>query len=370
MRPLEGIRVIEAASYISGPFAGAILADLGAEVIKVEPKGKGDPYRRFGQLYGDGSLFFKAANQNKTSRFLDLKNTDDMGEFRALLTEADVLITNWRPSVAPSLGLDADQMSKEFPQLVWVRVSGYGQDGPMADMPAYDSIVQSRSGLLRAGDAEPTISPSILADKVSAMTAAQAASAALIQRARTGTGAICDVAMIDAMAYFNAPDVAAGHRLADAAPDGAVIEQLSANQPYQTADSWITLSPVSGKQLRRCLGAVGRAEAWTELVTHAGTGAFMGEFAAIMAPEMTKRTTAEWEQAFIEADVPATAVLTIAEHIEDPQIVHNKMFETVDEPGVGPYLRPRSPALYNGEPAETSGTCAPALAPPTDRGDA
>lgn len=361
MRPLEGIRVVEAASYISGPFAGAILADLGADVVKVEPRGKGDPYRRFGQLYGDSSLFFKSVNQNKTSLSLDLKDTEDMAEFRALLGDADVLITNWRPAVAPSLGLDADGVKRDFPQLVWVRVSGYGQDGPNADMPAYDSIMQSRTGGLLAASDTPVIGPNLLADKVSAMSAAQAASAALIQRNRTGEGAICDLAMLDAVAYFNAADMAAGHRLADADPDPQVIEQLSGNQPYQTADSWMMISPVSGKQLRSALGAVGRADAWDELVKFAGKGEFMDRFGDLIAPALRERTTAELELAFREADVPATAVLTIAEHLVDEQIQHNRTFEVVDQPGVGPFLRPRSPALFNGEPAETAGHVAPGL---------
>lgn len=362
MQPLAGIRVIEAASYISGPFAGAILADLGAEVIKVEPRGKGDPYRRIGHIYGDSGLVFKAANPNKTSVFLDLKDETDLTSFRELLSDADVLITNWRPSVAPSLGLDADQIQRDHPQLVWVRVSGYGQDGPMSDMPAYDPIVQARTGGLLVGGGAPELPPNLLADKVSAMSAAQAASAALIQRQTTGKGAICDLAMIDAMAYFNAADVAAGHRMVDHPPDLRVAAQLSGNQPCETADGWIVLSPVSGRQLRGALGVVGRADEWDNLVAHAGQGDFMDRFGAIMTPELLLRPTAELEAAFRAADVPATAVLSIEEHLADAQIKHNGTYEQVDEPGIGGWVRPRTPALFNGEPAETAGTTSPPLA--------
>jgi len=361
MQPLAGIRVIEAASYISGPFAGAILADLGAEVIKVEPRGKGDPYRRFGPIYGDSSLVFKAVNQNKASVFLDLKDDADFAEFQRMLADADVLITNWRPAVAPSLGLDADAVQRDHPRLVWVRVSGYGQDGPMADMPAYDSIVQARTGGLLVGTDSPALPPNLLADKVSAMSAAQAASAALIQRERTGKGAICDMAMMDAMAYFNAADIAVGHRIAGQPPDARVIENLTGNRPYATADGWMVLSPVSGKQVRGALSAVGRGAAWDELVTHAGQGDFMERFAAIMEPEVRERTTAELELAFREADVPASAIMSIDEHLSDEQIVHNRTYGEVEEPGLGPWLRPRTPALFNGEPAETTGSASPPL---------
>jgi len=361
MRPLAGIRVIEAASYISGPFAGGILADLGADVVKVEPKGKGDPYRNFGARYGDSSLFFKAVNQNKTSVFLDLKDASDFAEFRSLLADADVLITNWRPAVAGALGLDAAAVLADFPQLVWVRVSGYGQHGPRADMPAYDSIIQSRTGGLRAERDEPRLGASLLADKVSAMSAAQAASAALIQRQRTGEGAIVDLAMVDAMAYFNGADVSAGHRIVYADTDARVIQQLDGNKPFQTADSWLMLAPVSGKQLRRALAAVGKPDAWNEIINHAADGGLLDRFAAVMGPELLHKTTAEWEQAFREADVPASAVLTIDEHMASDQVVHNSTYDTIDEPGVGAFLRVRTPALFNDAPVETAGVASPPM---------
>lgn len=361
MRPLEGIRVIEAASYISGPFAGAIFADLGADVTKVEPKGKGDPYRNFGARYGDSSLFFKAVNQNKTSVFLDLKDETDRGEFRSLLNEADVLITNWRPNVAAGFGLDADTVRADFPQLVWVRVSGYGQHGPRADMPAYDSIIQSRTGGLRAESDEPRLGAGLLADKVSAMTAAQAASAALIQRSRTGEGAIVDLAMVDAMAYFNGADISSGHRIVYADTDTRVIAQLDGNKPYRTADSWLMLAPVSGKQLRRALATVGKPDAWNELISRAGDGDLLDHFATVMGPELTKKTTAEWEAAFHDADVPASAVLTIEEHMASDQVGHNGTYDTIDEPGVGAFLRVRTPALFNDAPVETVGVASPSM---------
>jgi len=361
MRPLEGIRVIEAASYISGPFAGAILADLGADVTKVEPKGKGDPYRNFGTRYGDSSLFFKAVNQNKTSVFLDLKDESDLVDFRSLLIDADVLITNWRPAVAKGFGLDVDVVRTLFPQLVWVRVSGYGQHGPRADMPAYDSIIQSRTGGLRAESDEPQLGASLLADKVSAMSAAQAASAALIQRSRTGEGAIVDLAMIDAMAYFNGADISAGHRIVYEETDTRVIAQLDGNKPFRTADSWLILAPVSGKQLRRALATVGKPDAWDDLISRAGDGDLLEHFAEVMAPELERKTTAEWEAAFDEADVPASAVLTIEEHMASEQVVHNATYTTIDEPGVGAFLRVRTPALFDDEPVKTAGIASPPL---------
>lgn len=352
---------MEAASYISAPFATQILADLGATVTKVEPVGKGDPYRRFGARYGDSSLFFKATNQNKSSVFIDLKDEAGFAQFKHLLSEADVFISNWRPAVAPGLGLTEELVHTEFPQLVWVRVSGYGQTGPRADMPAYDSIIQARSGVLRLGE-KPSQPIAILADKVSAMTAAQTASAALIQRASTGKGAICDVAMMDAMAYFNAPDIAAGHRFADGTVDESALAFLSANKPFATADSFIMLSPVSGRQMRNALGVIDQSDLWEELIAQAGGDGMYTGFANAMRAAMPTQTTAHWEAKFREADVPASAVMTIAEHMVDDQIAHNATYEDVDEQDLGVYRRPRHPALMNGAPCETDQLPSPRLA--------
>ena len=364
MRPLSGINVVEAASYISAPFAAQILGDLGATVTKVEPAGKGDPYRRFGARYGDSSLFFKATNQNKSSAFLDLKDESGFASFKDLLREADLLITNWRPSVAPRLGLTEEVVRSEFPQLIWIRVSGFGQDGPKADMPAYDAIIQARSGANRLTDGEPTRSVSLLADKISAMTAAQTATAALIERDRSGTGSICDIAMIDALAYFNSPDIAAGHRLVDAEPDASVIDFLSANAPYQTSDGWLTLSPVSGAQMRSALGVVGEGDIWEELIAHVGGEGFYNGFNDAVRPHLLTQTSAHWEEQFRLADVPATAVMTFSEHMADEQIAHNGTYEVIEEAETGRWRRARWPALMDGTPVETDGLPSPSLDQP------
>ena len=208
--PLADIKVVEAASFIAGPFATLILADLGAEVIKVEPP-RGDPYRRVDQQFAGSANVFRAANQNKRNVVLDLKTDEGAAALAELLGDADVFLSNWRPGVAERMGFTAERIRSDFPNLIWVRVSGYGQDGPLAELPAYDGIIQARSGGGRNPDGSPATTSSNVADKVSAMFAAQTVTAALHQRSSTGTGAVCDVAMVDVMAYFYGGDLSLIH---------------------------------------------------------------------------------------------------------------------------------------------------------------
>jgi crotonobetainyl-CoA:carnitine CoA-transferase CaiB-like acyl-CoA transferase len=324
MQPLDGIRVVEAAGYISGPFAAMILADLGASVTKVEPP-RGDPYRRFGEMRGEASLAFRGVNQNKTFVRLDLGNETELAEFRELLSISDVLITNWRPSVAPRHGLTAESVRKDFPNLIWVRVSGFGQDGPRAELPAFDSIVTARSGAMLSGAAEPIGQNNTMSDKITAMTAAQTATAALLERKRTGTGAVCDVAMVDAVGYFMAADIGTGHRVVGEEPDPYPADAFANDTTFATSDSWILLAPVSGKQLRNALQAVGQPEEW-ERVLADGPEQVWTNLRPILADAIAEHTTAHWDTAFADHDVPATPVLTMGEHLRDEQIVHNRLY--------------------------------------------
>ena len=365
MAPLAGLKIVEAASFLSGPMAGMMLADLGATVIKVEPP-RGDPYRRFGRAYGDSSLLFKAANGNKQSVALDLKTEEGIAALFELLADADVLITNWRPSVAPKMGLTPERVRADFPQLIWCRVSGYGQDGPRADLPAYDGIVQARSGALVSGSESPINTNNNVADKVSAMFAAQTITAALHQRSRTGQGSICDMAMVDAMAYFYGADISAGHRVVDQEPDGDVAIQVLSDSNFQTAEGYLTLAPVSGRQVRRAMESAGCAEFFGDVMDAPRAETF-NVFAEHVAPKLMERAAQEWEEIFAANDVPAAAVRTFAQHIDDPQTVHNRTYQSVADDSVdGDWLLVRFPAFFDGQTVETVGLPSPPLDSPDE----
>lgn len=365
MAPLTGLKVVEAASFLSGPMAGMMLADLGATVIKVEPP-RGDPYRRFGKPYGDSSLLFKAANGNKTCVALDLKTDEGIAALFELLSDADVLITNWRPSVAPKMGLTPEKVRADFPNLIWCRVSGYGQDGPRADLPAYDGIVQARSGAAISGSEAPLNTNNNVADKVSAMFAAQTITAALHQRVRTGTGSICDLAMVDAMAYFYGADISAGHRVVDSEPDTDVGVQVLSDSNFATADGYLTLAPVTGHQIRRSMEAAGCGEGFPQVMDAPRAETF-NVFAGLVGPKLMERAASEWEDIFAANDVPAAAVRDFAQHIEDPQTVHNGTYRPVQDDSLdNDWLLVRFPAFFDGEIAETANLPAPPLGSATE----
>jgi len=361
MAPLDGIRVVDASIYLSGPFGAMILADLGAEVIRVEPP-RGDPYRRFGEQRGDSGLLFKAVNQNKTAVSLDLKSEEGIAGLHELLADADVLITNWRPHVAPSMGLTPESVKEKFPRLVWARVSGYGQDGPRSGLPAFDMIIQARSGYMVSGRDEPMPNNHNMADKVSAMFNAHAVMAALVQRDRTGEGSVCDMAMVDAMAYFYGADISAGHRMVGAEPDMSVSAGAGNSPVFSTAEGYVVLSPVSGRQVRRAMEAVGCGDKFGDVMSAPKTEVF-AVFAGAIAPTLLTNTAAHWEEVMIEADVPAAAVRTFVEHLADEQTLHNQTYRPVDDPSVdGEFLQVRFPSLFDGEPAAPARSAAPPLA--------
>lgn len=360
MAPLSGIRVIDASIYLSGPFGAMILADLGAEVIRVEPP-RGDPYRRFGKQRGDSGLLFKAVNQNKTAVALDLKSDEGVAALHELLADADVLITNWRPHVAPSMGLTPESIKQQYPRLVWARVSGYGQDGPRSGLPAFDMIVQARSGYMVSGRDEPMPNNHNMADKVSAMFNAHAVMAALVQRDTTGEGAICDMAMTDAMAYFYGADISAGHRMVDVEPDMTIGAGAGNSPVFPTADGYVVLSPVSGRQVRRAMEAVGCGDKFADVMSGPKTEVF-AVFAAAIAPTLLTQDAAHWEQVMIDVDVPAAAIRTFDEHLVDVQTVHNQTYRPVDDPSIdGQFLQVRFPSLFDGEPASEARLPSPSL---------
>ena len=203
MMPLKNIRVVEMGTYITGPAAAMQLADLGADVIKVERPGEGDPFRAFkGGLY---SPHFQTYNRNKRSIALDTKNADDLAVFHALIAEADVFIQNFRPGVAEKLGAGEDDLRAVNPAIIYCAISGFGASGPARDRPTYDTVAQAASGFLRlmTPPTNPRVIGPAIADAVTGHYAATGILAALVERGMTGKGRRLDISMLEAMCHFN-----------------------------------------------------------------------------------------------------------------------------------------------------------------------
>lgn len=346
VRPLDGVRVVEAASYVSGPFAGLALAQLGAHVVKVEPP-TGDPLRKFGLTHSGMSALYTNLNHGKRSVVLDLKDDTDRAAMNDLLADADVFLQNWRPGIAESLGLGYEEVRRGNDGLVYVAITGFGPTGPKLGRPVFDTSIQAATGLaaFESGQAEPAMVRSLVADKTTAMMAVQGVLAALLSRSRTGKGGRVDLAMLDVMAYFNFPDVCQDRTFLDA-PDRDLVKGRA--NVVRTSDGYVAVSPVSGRQLAAAVAAVGHPEWKDELKAAPSPTALIDRLVELLERVTVERTSEEWEKVFLDHDVPATAVLTVDGHFADPQTVHNGLYGTSDSPS-GPVRRVRYPALLDGE---------------------
>jgi CoA:oxalate CoA-transferase len=341
--PLTGIRVVESSSYVSGPYSSTMLADLGAEVIKVEPPG-GDGFRSFGHQVGGWSALWSSTNRGKRSIVLDLKDPDDLATMRQLLTQADVMVENWRPHVAASLGLGQDVVQPLNPQLVRLSISGFGESGPLAKAPAFDSLIQGHTGMidLLSHNGRPDVAPYWVVDKVVAAFGAQAVLAALYQRERTGMGSHVCLPMLDVMAYFNFPDMFQ-HRtfVSDVTPWAPVISPL-----VRTADGYLVITPVSGAQLSRTLKALDRPDIKAEMLAMKNSVEMIDFFYKQLNAILSTKPSAHWLALFESFDLPVAPVKTLDEHLCDPQVLHNGIYSEIPSP-VGLMRAVRYPAWFD-----------------------
>ena len=347
--PLEGVTVVEVANFVSGPFGALMLADLGADVVKVEPP-RGDPYRRFGRPTTGTSAEFVNVNRGKRSIALDLKDPEGLATLRRLLDRADVLLANWRPKVAGRLGLADHLLAQANPRLVRVYISGYGPSGPYADQATFDSNIQARSGLawLEGGDGAPRLVAGYLVDKMTGVFAVQAALAALYERERTGEGRAVDVPMLDTVAYFNYPDLYAKRTLVDHQPDDPRNLLVSGNRPVPARDGWVQVSAVTGDQIRAAVTALGHPE-WGEVILSQADGPAVGTaLRDLVGQALATMTVAEAMARFDAHDVPAAPCDDPDQHLADPQVVHAGIYRVAEDPVLGRVRSVRHPARSPG----------------------
>ncbi len=319
---LDGIRVLDMTTVVMGPLATRSLGDLGADVITIETK-HGDLNRRMGpgpdRDFSGTSLNLM---RNKRSIALDLKDERGRSACLAIATTCDVVVTNLRPGPLGRLGLDYDAIREVRPDIVFCAAHGYPSDGPKADAPAYDDIIQSASGvsdLYQRVGGEPNLLPTLVADKVSGMAIANAVLAALYYRSRTGHGQRIEVPMIDVMTSFILTEHGGG-----AIPEPPTGEPghtrilTPTRRPQPTADGWISLLPYNKDHYDAVFAAGGRADLVgdaryrTTRERMANSGALYGDVAAILP----QRTTEEWLDFCTEHGIPATRATTLDELIE------------------------------------------------------
>lgn len=343
-RPLDGVVVIETSSFLTGPFASMMLADLGADVIKVEPPG-GDGFRKFGHNRGGYGASWTNANRSKRSIVIDLKTEAGIQRLKRLIARADVLVENWRPRVAASLGLQHEVLEKLNPRLIRLSITGFGDTGPLANAPAFDSLIQGRTGLVAAegrNAGQPAVTPFNMVDKVTGAFGAQAILAALYEREKTGRGALVKLPMLDVMGYFNFPDMFQ-HRTFDGDTSGWKPPQ---SQVLETSDGHLVISPANGAQMSKTLNAIERPQ-WKEDFKKMPDPVLMAEeFFRRVGAVVKEKPTTFWLERFAEMDVPAAPVYDLDQFLNDPQVANNRIYASVDSP-VGPIRAARYPAIFD-----------------------
>jgi len=346
--PLAGVKVVETTVYMAGPYAGMMLADLGADVIKVETA-KGDPFRRYGRPTTPFSAVFANLNRSKQSIVLDLKDPAGRDALLELIAEADVFLANWRAGVAESLGLTDDVLAATNPRLVRCSITGFGPDGPLAAEPAFDTVLQARSGLtdaITSPDRDPSLIPGYPVDKQVGMMAVQAILASLFERAQTGTGDRIDVPMLDVSTYLNFSDLFTNRVFVDHQPEVAQNLQTTAIRPVRALDGWIVCAAVTSAQIAATFDALGHPDWTDEVLAHPSQHTL-----AVAMYDAIERATQELtvEQAlacFRVADVPAAECITMDAHFDDAQVQHSELYRIEEWPDCGRVRTVRYPATF------------------------
>ena len=324
MGPLQGIKVLDLTSMVSGPVAAMMLGDQGADVIKVEPT-HGEQLRYLGEKHNDITPTFYSCNRNKKSLAIDLKSDAGKEVLWKLIDDADVLLQNFRPGAIERMGFSEEVVRKRNAGIIFVSISGFGEEGPYAHKRVYDPIIQGLSGAADIQANRKTGRPGmfriIIADKISALTAAQAISSALFHRERKGEGQHIKLSMLDATVAFFWPEGMSGLTFAEKEADHKKSFS-SIDLIYESSDGYITMSTVSDKEWAGFCTAVGRPELVNDerFATARARRQNIIARREIAGAEIVKRPTQELLQILDAQDVPCAPILSRQELLDHPQI--------------------------------------------------
>ncbi|WP_237882403.1 CaiB/BaiF CoA transferase family protein [Pseudomonas sp. PGPR40] len=349
---LSGIRVIEQGTFITGPNAGMLLADLGAEVIKVEQPGSGDPFRAFqGGLY---SPHFQTYNRNKRSVTLNTKLEQDLAIFDQMIRDADIYIQNFRPGAAERLGAGEKRLRQINPRLIYCAISGFGQDGPASKRPAYDTVAQAASGFLNllVNPGNPRVVGPAMADSLTGFYAAYGILGALHERNATGVGRTVEVSMLESMCHFNL-DAFTHYFSADEVMGPYSRPSVSQSYVLKCADDkWIALHMSSPEKFWQGLAnAIERPDLFQDPLYCNREMRIKNQELLIdlLGSAFKQFDRAEWCLRLESEDVPHAPMYDTSEALEDPQAKHLRLEISVPHPIQGQWRTVRSPVSFDGE---------------------
>lgn len=366
--PLAGIRILDLTSVILGPYATMLMGDMGADVIKVESPGQGggDIMRWAGpspEAAGPGmGPLYMTYNKNKRSVAFDLKRPEDRAACLELAKTCDVVCSNMRMDTAARLGVDYENIKKAKADLVYIHASGFGSDGPYAGLPAYDDLIQGVSGgadLLPRVDGDPTprYLPTLAGDKTVGLFMVQATLAALLHKARTGTGQFVEVPMFECYTHFIMHENIYGH-VYQPAPVGAGFGygriHNKDRRPYRTADGWVGITPYSDKNWRDFFALAGRPALATDprFSTYPARMTNIKALYAMMDELTTTRTTAEWLKVLAEKEIPFAPINRLDDLMDDPHMKSVGFFRARQADGYV-WTDMKHPVNFSASPAST-----------------
>ncbi len=338
--PLAGIRVVELGQLIAGPFCGQLLGDMGAEVVKLEPPGSGDPMREWGQ--GSTPTWWRVIARNKFSVAADLRSEPGQKLARELIGEADILIENFRPGTLERWNLDPEALRADHPGLIVVRISGYGQTGPYANRAGFGGIAEAMGGwrkIVGFPDRPPPRMGVSIGDTLAASYGCLGALAALHHRSRTGEGQIVDAALYESVLQVMeglVPEWAvAGHKRERT---GAKLPRIAPSNVYRCADGEFLIGANQDSVFARLCEAIGRPELARDprYATHTARGAHQEELDALVEEWTSRHTVAEVEAAMIAHSVPAGRMYDAEDMLSDPHFAAREAIVTVEDPVLGP----------------------------------
>lgn len=354
IKVLQGVKVLEQGTFITGPAAGMLLGDLGADVIKIEQPETGDPFRAFkGGLY---SPHFQTYNRNKRSITLNTKNAEDLEVFDALVREADIYIQNFRPGAAERLNAGEARLREINPRLIYCAISGFGATGPAAGRPSYDTVAQAASGFLNllVNPANPRVVGPAIADSLTGFYAAYGILGALHERNRTGLGRKVEVSMLEAMSHFN---LDAFTHYYSAGEVMGPYSRPSVSQSYvlPCADGkWIALHMSSPEKFWQGLAnAIERPDLFKDarFASREARIEHQEVLIDVLGERFRQHPRDVWCQRLEAEDVPHAPMYDTSEALEDPQARHLQLLVSGQHPTLGEFRTVRSPVSYDGERA-------------------
>lgn len=350
--PLAGVKVVDLTTVAMGPFSTQILAELGAEVIKIEPR-DGDNMRDVRPMRSSGmGHLHMHLNRGKRSIVLDLKKPAGRDVVMRLLPSADVLVYNVRPQAMARLGLSYEDVCEANARIVYVGAYGYSQRGVRAGKPAYDDLIQASTGIpwLMAGDgeAEPRYVPLNFADRVTGLHVVYAVTAALFHRERSGRGQSVEVPMFESVSHFVLGDHLAGlsYRPAEG---GSGYERLRHRRPYRTSDGYLCVLVYNSGQWTRFFAAIGRSEMMDDprFATHASRASHIEEIYNLLAEILKTRSTEAWMELLEKADIPVAPMNHIDDLLTDPHLTSSGFFVEEEHPTEGGMVAMRTPTDWS-----------------------